>query len=168
MKVKVIKATLASYWYANRIGEVFEVETCTADQEKFTYKEVNREVNRYFDKDDVEIINEEKAMKREDKVSVEMTLQEAAWLYAITARANGTVGYGIYKIFKSLVDPDGKAYNKCVADKFDLIDYRVVQKEFEAAIFDKKSPAQIELEGLQMKISELQDQAAKLQGLISK
>ena len=167
MKVKVIKAGLKSYWYADKVGQTFEVTPF--DGTYWGYKLVSNESHgSYFDKYDVELINEEKKMKREDKINLEMTLQGVAWLYAITARANGTIGYDIYKNLKSMVDPDGKAYNKYLGGKFNLIDYRSVQEEFEAAIFDRKSPAQIELEALQTKINELQSQAEKLQGLINK
>jgi hypothetical protein len=119
--------------------------------------------NVYF-----EIIEEKKQMKREDKINIEMTLQDAAWLYAISARANGTVGYSLYKTLKSFVDPDGVAYNKFIADKFNLIDYRAVQEGFEAEIFGRKSAEQEQLDILMQQITDLQQQAEKLQGIIGK
>ena len=172
MKVKVIKASFASYWYADRIGQEYDVvESHLGGHEKLEYKVVGSELvgTKYFDKDDVEIINEgKKAMKREDKVNVEITLQEAACLYAITAKANGTDGYNVYKTLKSLVDPEGKAYNECIAGKFDLIDYKSVEREFVAAIFDRKSPEQVELDKLMSQIQDLQAQAQKLQQVVNK
>lgn len=111
---------------------------------------------------------EEKAMKREDKVNIEITLQEAAWLYAISAKANGTVGWYVYKTLKDFVDPKCEAYVKCINGKFDLIDYRSVQPEFEAAIFDRKSPEQLQLAEVMSKISDLQAEAVKLQALVNK
>lgn len=171
MKVKVIKASLSSYWYADRIGQEYDVvEIQLGGHEKLEYKVVGSELvgTKYFDKDDVEIIEEEKAMKREDRVNVEITLHEAAWLYAITAKANGTVGYNVYKTLKSLVDPEGEAYDECIAGKFDLIDYKSIKREFEAAIFDRKSPEQVELDKLMSQISDLQKQAEKLQEVIAK
>ena len=63
MKVKVIKAGLSSYWYAGKVGEVFEV--IENKNGSWDFQEANdREVKRYFDKDDVEVIKEEKAMKK--------------------------------------------------------------------------------------------------------
>jgi len=57
MKVKVIKAGLSSYWYADKLGEVFEA--VVNNNGSWDYKEVGSPgVNRYFDKDDVEIIYE--------------------------------------------------------------------------------------------------------------
>lgn len=167
MKVKVIKAGLGSYWYADKLGEVFEV--VVNNNGSWDYKEVGSPgVNRYFDKDDVEIIQEDKTMKREDKINVELTLQDVAWLYALAARANGSVGYGIYKTLKSIIDPDGTAYNKYIAGKLDLIDYRAVQEGFEAEIFGRKSPEQKQLDILMKQITDLQKQAEKLQGIVGK
>jgi len=107
-------------------------------------------------------------MKREDKINIEMTLQDAAWLYAISARSNGTVGYNLYKTLKSFVDPDGVAYGKFIADKISLIDYRAVQDGFEAEIFDRKSAEQKQLDILMQQITDLQKQAEKLQGIVGK
>lgn len=167
MKVKVIKANLSSYWYADKVGEVFEV--IENKNGSWDFQEANnREVKRYFDKGDVEIIEEKKQIKREDKINIEMTLQDAAWLYAISARANGTVGYSLYKTLKSFVDPDGVAYNKFIADKFNLIDYRAVQEAFEAEIFGRKSAEQKQLDILMQQITDLQAQAEKLQDVIGK
>ena len=166
MKVKVLKASLSTYWYADHVGEVFEVKDTG-----YSYYLVTKHPEYKgwgLVKTDVEIINEEKAMKREDKVNIEMTLQEAAWLYAISAKANGTVGYDVYKNLKGLVDPEGTAYNECLVGKFDLIDYKSVQSKFEAAIFDCKTPEQIELDKLMSQISELTTQAEKLQALVNK
>lgn len=123
---------------------------------------------KYFDKDDVEIINKEKAVKRSDKVNVEVTLQEAAQIYVLLGKVNGTVGFNAYKTFKDLVDPKGEAWNKCIAGKFESIHYLGVQKEFEAAIFDRKTPEQQELDELMSQISDLQKQAEVLQGMIGK
>jgi hypothetical protein len=169
MKVKVIKATLNSYWYSNLIGQEFEVEPYENEIcPQFIYQADTEYGKKHFHKDDVEIINEEKIMKREDKASIEITLQEATSLYALTSRANGNVGCSLYKTLKSLVDVDGGAYNKCLAGKFDLIDYRSIQEEFEATIFDRRTAEQIQLEVLQEKIADLTREAEKLQGLISK
>lgn len=65
MKVKVIKAGLSSYWYANRIGQEYDVVEIKLDNHsKLEYKVIGSELvgTKYFDKDDVEIINEEKTM----------------------------------------------------------------------------------------------------------
>ena len=166
MKVKVIKAGLKSYWYADLIGKTFEVEPFK--DESWGFKLVSDWFQgSYFAKDDVEIINEEKVMKREDKINLEMTLKEAARIYAVLGRTNGDIRTDLYSKLKEMFDRDGKAYEITV-DSLNVVHYYTIQKEFEEAIFDQKSPAQIELEALQTKINELQTQAAKLQGLINK
>lgn len=53
MKVRVIKAALNSYWYAQYIGEVFDVEECNRYGCK--YQVVGE--NRYFVEDDVEVVS---------------------------------------------------------------------------------------------------------------
>ena len=65
MKVKVIKANLGSYWYADNIGKVYDVEEIELANHKFEYKVIGSELGgtKYFDKDDVEIINEGKEVK---------------------------------------------------------------------------------------------------------
>lgn len=66
MKVKVIKAGLSSYWYADRVGQVFEVDPYTNQyQPQFGYKVLESSDGSCFNKDDVEII-EEKTMKKCD------------------------------------------------------------------------------------------------------
>lgn len=168
MKVKVIKANLPSYWYANNLHKIYDVEEVRLDNHKFEYKVIGSELGgtKYFDKDDVEIINEEKQMKREDKISLEMTLQEAARIYAILGRTNGDINTTLYSKLRNMLDKDGKAY-KITEGQIGIVGYYTIQKELEAAIFDQKTPAQIELEALQTKISELQVQATKLQELIN-
>lgn len=68
MKVRAIKANLNSYWYADNIGKVYDVEEVQSTNHNFKYKVIGSELGgtKYFDKNDVEIINEEKAMKRAD------------------------------------------------------------------------------------------------------
>lgn len=105
-------------------------------------------------------------MKREDKVNIEITLQEAAWLYALTSQSNGVHTLNLFKTFMMLVDPEGKAYDKHIRDNLKLVNYIHVQKEFESAIFDRKTPEQLQLAEVMSKISDLQAEAAKLQELI--
>jgi hypothetical protein len=50
MKIKVIKSNQDTYWYANRIGEVFEVYE---NRDCYTTDHTH-----YFDKDDCEIISD--------------------------------------------------------------------------------------------------------------
>jgi hypothetical protein len=62
MKVRVLKASLPTYWYADRIGEVFDViELNDLNQPNFRFK-LKGEFGDYFNKIDVEIIKEEKQM----------------------------------------------------------------------------------------------------------
>jgi hypothetical protein len=55
MKVKVVKAKLNTYWYANRIGEVFDV--VEINKYDSAYKVIDKEL--YFVGEDVEIIDEQ-------------------------------------------------------------------------------------------------------------
>lgn len=68
MKVKVIKASLSSYWYAEEIGKIYDAEEVKLENHKFKYKVVDSEFGgtKHFYEDDVEIINEENDMKKSD------------------------------------------------------------------------------------------------------
>lgn len=57
MKVKIVKASQPSYWYANRIGETFEVEDISGYR---SYTVINNPkfTNHCIDKCDCEIISE--------------------------------------------------------------------------------------------------------------
>ena len=60
MKVKVIKATRQTYWYANKVGQEFEAEPYNdTNCPDFIYRTylANGDI-KYFNKDDVEIIKE--------------------------------------------------------------------------------------------------------------
>jgi len=58
MEVKVIKASLQTYWYAKEIGEVFEVVPCSI--EDFDYKVVKPGLPSYLKAIDCIMLNNEK------------------------------------------------------------------------------------------------------------
>ena len=60
MKIRVSKATLKLSWYANKLGQEFEVEP-NEKSSGFEFKVVND--TKYFNKNDVEIIKENVEMK---------------------------------------------------------------------------------------------------------
>lgn len=59
MIIKVIKATLSSYWYANSIGKEFEVYEKLVKGDYLLKEKVKAHEGLYFAPDDVEIIKKE-------------------------------------------------------------------------------------------------------------
>lgn len=58
MEVKIVKATLPTYWYAKEIGQVFKVEPDPT--EDFDYKVIESGFGRYIKQSDCAILNNKK------------------------------------------------------------------------------------------------------------
>lgn len=182
----MIKAGLPSYWYADKIWEVFEVEQLTlSNHEKFTYKVVNSESQGclYFDHTDIEIINEEKQMfdLKKEKWFIYTPTQESSriaqeWLFAqglVWQHHRDTKVRYTESLYLKLSPFTAGAF--CHTDSIDLkYDQSKEVKLTIKTIVDSveypkiETPEQKQLQEVMTKISELQAQAEKLQGLIYK
>ena len=180
MKVKVNKAGLSSYWYADKIGKVYDVEEIQLGNHKFEYKVIGSELGgtKYFDKDDVELISEEKEMQfTKDMLRTGMRV-----IYN-----NGQVAI-VLKDINVLISKDGfcllnhldsdmcydhqhnqwsvKAVHEGYTANSDVLNFSDLGKLLWKR--EVQTPEQKQLQEVMTKISELQSQAEKLQELINK
>jgi len=177
MKVKVIKAGLKSYWYADKVGQTFEVTPF--DGTYWGYKLVSNESHgSYFDKYDVEIINEEKIMKKSDlKSGMHVELRNGHTYMVLT---DGYYG-GFCLVLIGAIGWANDAWNEdmtCRESKdLDIMKvhtppiYNVMEISNQRKLVWERveqTPEQKQLQQMLTKISELQTQAEKLQGLINK
>lgn len=65
MKVKILKAELDSYWYADKIGEKFKVEDNNSHGEWILLKNETGDESRFIQKSDCEIIPKKAKLKNE-------------------------------------------------------------------------------------------------------
>lgn len=186
MKVKVIKANLSSYWYADRIGQEYDVVEIQLDnRNKFEYKVIGSELvgTKYFDKDDVEGIKEDRTMFdiKKDKWFIYTPTPEISkvvqrWLFA--------QGF-VWQHFKdaeihctdsrylklSPSEDDAFCHTDTIDPKYDKskeikLTFKTIVDSVEYP--ETQTPEQKQLQEVMTKISELQEQAEKLQGLINK
>lgn len=180
MKVKVIKANLSSYWYADRIGKVYDVEEVQLANHKFEYKVIGSELvgTKYFDKDDVEIIDEEKFMKKSDlKSGMHVELRNGHTYMVLT---DGYYG-GFCLVLVGAVGWANDVWNEDMtcreSNGLDIMKvhttpiYNVMEISNQRKLVWERveqTPEQKQLQEVMTKISELQDQANKLQELVNK
>lgn len=182
MKVKVIKAGLSSYWYADKVGEVFEAVENTNGS--WDFKEVGGPgVSRYFDKDDVEIINESVTMFdiKKDKWFIYTPTHEISkmvqnWLFDqgfVWQHHEDTSVRYTSSLYLKLSPFTTGAF--CHTDSIDLkydtskeikLTFKTVIDSVEFP--ELKSEEQKQLDILLQQIQELQQQAEKLQGVVGK
>lgn len=178
MKVKVIKSSGAGYWYAGKAGQVFDAEPF--DSTIWDFKLIDNQnpgVSRYFDKDDVEIIQEEKTMKKGDLKTGMRVVTADGWFgiclnlegknvivsekdylfidtmtddmtYKDASGCNVVEVYGLPKSYLHMINPNVKG---------DLLWKR-----------DQKTEEQKQLDILLEQITDLQKQAEKLQSIVGK
>lgn len=185
MKVKVIKANLESYWYAANIGKIYDVEEVKAEKHKFEYKVVGSELvgTKYFDKDDVEIINEEKVMfdMKKEKWFIrtptpEISAKVQMWLFDqgfVWQHLKDTAVHITESKFLKLspFEDDAFCHTDSIDPKYDnskeiKLTFKTVVDSVEYP--ETKSAEQIQLDVLQEKIAELTREAEKLQKLVQK
>jgi hypothetical protein len=183
VKVKVIKAGLSSYWYADRIGQEYDVVEIKLDNHsKLEYKVIGSELGgtKYFDKDDVEIIKEEKTMKKSDLKSGMRVLTHSQRL-GIVLKDIGVLAWigGGYTNLTSYRE-DLKYLGP--SEMYSGMDIHIVFEGFTqdsdvlnfnetgVLLWDRreKTPEQIQLDIVIEKIAELQTQASELQNLVNK
>lgn len=186
MKVKVIKAKCASYWYANKIGEVFEVVDVPSNSLNpgFVFKSTDEQTQRYFDLDDVEIVKEEKQMKKSDLRTGDLIVTTdnggAVRVYLGTANGDIVAGctwfplkeYSDEHLFgwsapsaygSSFLEVWRPKSNKDFCDaQPNKYSHELIWKK------EQRTPEQKQLQEVMKKISELQDEAEKLQKLVQK
>lgn len=169
MKVKVIKAGLKSYWYADKIGETFKVRGHDGGELVYDFQDIR--TGHFFDKNDVEIINEGKVMKSTDKITLEFTGKQLAKIYALSGKSNGPDECCVFATLKQMFDPRQEKYAEMlsVIQRADILNYSDYGRQWEEFLFRaEQTPEQKQLAEVMTKISELQKQAEKLQGLINK
>jgi hypothetical protein len=188
MKIKVIKANLGSYWYANNIGKIYDVEEVKLnDNSNLEYKVIGSELSgtKYFDKDDVEIINEGKQMKKSDLKSGMKVITRCGKEYIVIA--GGTSSYtNTDKEGLWFVNPNkescswfsGKemSENMIYQGSWDIIQVLVPNHPYDVFYYadgfttiwlrQEKSQAQIQLESIQEKIAQLTKEAETLKGML--
>jgi hypothetical protein len=109
----------------------------------------------------------------DEVVSVKLTYRQIARLYAITGKvAGGSQGSSSWNIFSELLGDKFKdkyhnfIYHKNESDVFKYGDY---EEQWEKILFGPpKSEAEIQLEKLENKIKELQEEAQKLKETMQK
>lgn len=178
MKVKVIGATLGSYWYADKLGQVFDVvDYSNPNQPTFAYHVKDCKEGNLFNKNDVEIINEEKVMKKSDLrtgmrvVHGKHPRQEG---YAIVVCDLDKIffksgGWNSLQTYND--DLTGSCSSWDITEVYDVPDYSVLNFEVAGELLwrrETKSAEQIQLDVLQEKIVELTREAEKLQKLVQK
>lgn len=181
MKVKVIKAGLGSYWYADKLGEVFEV--VVNNNGSWDYKEVGSPgVNRYFDKDDVEIIKEVPMFDiKKDKWFIYTPTHEISklvqnWLFDqgfVWQHHEDTSIRYTSSLYLKLSPYTTGAF--CHTDSIDLKHdtAKEIKLTFKTVVDfvefpETKSEEQKQLDILMQQITDLQKQAEKLQGVVGK
>lgn len=174
MKVKVVKAALHTYWYADKIGQVFEVAPC--GENNFQYKLVSEELwGSYFDSNDVELINEEEVMKKNDLKTGMRVVTQDGWSGIYLCLENRT----IIVSENDYLDVDGiddKLLCQGV-DSCNIVEIyaqpKTLSKMLDPSVRgdlvwkrQEKSEEQIQLEKITAQIDELKSQADKLQSLM--
>jgi len=184
MKVKIIKSTLNTYWYANKIGEIFEVqpyfnEFCP----DFVYQIMSEHGRKNIHKDDVELVTEENPVKfdlKKDKwfirtptvevydAVVEWLSEQGLWLHAFMKPYEAVEKYGEDGCLSGDKDLLINGVIFCSGEWFDLRkDYKEIKLTFKT-IIDKieypkvESVQETELKLLEQKAQELNDQIARL------
>ena len=183
MKVKVIKANLSSYWYADNVGKVYDVEEVQLGSDKFEYKVIGSELGgtKYFDKDDVEIINEENEVKTFTKADLRTGMRVVhgkhprhTQLDAIVVRDLGQVlfkdgGYNYLDSYDNNLGQQGSVWD--ITEVYDVPMRGVLDFNVKGDLLwklEKQTPEQKQLQVVMTKISELQAHAKNLQELINK
>jgi len=108
----------------------------------------------------------------DEVVSVHLTYRQIAKLYAIMGRASGCGASSAWGLFKEILkDSKQEKYNNFIYPRCndDVVEYSKYQDEWEKIIFGSpKSEAEIQLEKLEDKIKELQEEAQKLKETMQK
>ncbi len=184
MKVKVIKAGLKSYWYADKVGDTFEVESHKEGNGTWNYKLISENLwGSYFDKDDVELIIEEKTVFdiKKDKWFIYTPTHEISklvqnWLFdqgfVWQHHEDTSVRYTSSLYIKLSPYATGAfCHTDSIDPKYDTskeikLTFKTVVDSVEFP--ELKTEEQKQLDILMQQITDLQDQATKLQGLINK
>lgn len=173
MKVKVIKANMYTYWYADKIGQVFDVR-------ESAYNYVCNDTEHAFDKDDVEVIEESKMntfTKSNLKTGMRI-LTESGTEYMVFLDAAHSYGLGGKDCVVSIVKGDTTWNPLHYIDDSEIIEVKQAAHPFDflwdwegyETIWkrEEKTPEQIQLDKVMDQIAELQKQAQELQELINK
>lgn len=176
MKVKVIKASLYTYWYADRIGEIFDVR-----ESDYNYV-CNDQYEHAFNKDDVEIIEDNSVFDiKKDKWFIYTPTHEISnlvqnWLFDqgfVWQHHEDTSVRYTSSLYLKLSPHATGAF--CHTDSIDLkydtskeikLTFKKVVDSVEFP--ELKTEEQKQLDILLAQISQLQAQAEKLQAIVGK
>lgn len=107
-------------------------------------------------------------MKKEDIIEISMEAREALRVYALLCKANGGSRLGLFRELKAMFDPDFRLYKLNIDSSLPYVDYNLIRRELEAAVFNKKTESELQLEQVMSKLSELQLEAQRLQEIVAK
>ncbi len=109
-------------------------------------------------------------MKKEDIINVSMNAREALRVYVLLCKANGAGNLDLYRKLKGIFDCDSALYLKHIARSPWLrdINYHGMQQELETEVFNNKTESELQLEQVMSKLSELQNEAQRLQEIVAK
>lgn len=181
MKVKVIKCSYDTYWYADQVGKSFVVIKA-GDEFGFCWRLKDETVARYFNSDDVEIINEEKEMfdMKKDKWYIHTPTQEIStrvqmWLFdqgfVWQHHKDQSVRYTDSSYLSLSPYKEGAfCHTDTIDPKYDRAEINLKFKTVVDSVEfpEMKTPEQIQLDIVMQKITELQTQASELQKLVNK
>lgn len=184
MKVKVIKANLDSYWYADNIGKVYDVEEVQLNNHSnLEYKVIGSELGgtKYFDKDDVEILKQNSMFDmKKDRWFIRTPTPEISaavqeWLFekgfGWQSDRGQVVQYTDTNYLMLSPYEDGRfCHTSCIDARLKEKEIKVTIKPAVDSVYypEIETPEQKQLEEVMDKISDLQKQAEILQGMIGK
>lgn len=58
MKVKIIKCSKSSYWYNDKIGEIYEIDDDFINKDGLTICRTSKSIPNYINFDDCEVLND--------------------------------------------------------------------------------------------------------------
>lgn len=160
-KVRVVKASMPSYWYSKSIGEVFTV--LEVQEERVKIKEDSICYLRFED-------IEHYAIQPEDQVTITTTYGELAKVYAILGRVRSvdciSNQHSLWNISRNLLDPNSFKRNgfpqyKTMLDDSQVLGYSSYQKEWLEHLFEE-SRVQREIRELEETITKAQEQLKTL------
>ena len=103
-------------------------------------------------------------MKREDKITVEITLAELATIYIVMGEVTGTGGNDLWNLACDTLDPNQVKRDSLIAGKTaqEIFNLHQYEDSVFSLIFSEKTETQLKLEELQRTIEDAQRQIEQL------
>lgn len=162
-KVRIVKASMPSYWYSKNIGEVFTVLEVLDMEGRVKIKE---DPICYLRLEDIEHYD----IQPEEQVTITTTYGELAKVYAILGRVRSvdciSNPHSLWNISMNLLDPNAVKRNsfpqyKSMLDDSQVLGYSSYQKEWLEHLFEE-SRVQREIRELEETITKAQEQLKTL------